>query len=509
MNDIDQEPRVELIEISKSFGGVHALKSVSLKIFAGEILALCGENGAGKSTLMKVLTGAYAADKGEVRINGEAVRIESPIHGRKAGVGVIYQEFALANHLTVAENIYLNHISHKAIVNDKKIVEDANQIIKRLGFDLDPRAGVGTLTVAMKQVVEIAKALCEKAQVLILDEPSTVLAPPEIEQLHGLLRLLRAEGVGIVYVSHRLDEVFSLTDRVAVLKDGEFVGSRQTSELTMDELIRMMIGRSVSAMYPKKPEIVSDEVSFSAKKLTKAGEFSDISFDVRRGEILGFAGLVGSGRSEVMKAIFGAEGGFESGEVRLNGKDVNNPTVFRAVRNGFGLVPENRKEEGLLLNERIDHNITLPILHRLTNATGMINSRKERKICNEQVESLSIKAAGLDAEVGSLSGGNQQKVVLAKWFSSGSEIIIFDEPARGVDVGAKVEIYKLINEMAMSGKPVVVVSSEMQEVIGLCNRVLVMGEGEIRGELTGDDITEDNILRLAIVGKEGSPRYAN
>ncbi|HIJ70617.1 MAG TPA: sugar ABC transporter ATP-binding protein [Planctomycetes bacterium] len=498
------EYRVEMTGIGKSFGGVNALKDVSFRVRPGRIHALVGENGAGKSTLMKILSGAYSKDAGWIKIDGKEVSIPNPHTGRKLGIAIIYQEFALAPDLTVAENIYLDHLgSKKGFINRSRLYRDADELINSIGFEINPRSTVGDLTVAYQQVVEITKALSEKAKILILDEPTSVLAPRETERLFEVLRRLKQQDVSIIYISHRLDEIFRIADVITVIKDGVVTGSVGPAEVSTDDVISMMIGRKLAAMFPKRDCAIGDEL-FCVENLTKGKEVRNFSFSVRAGQVLGIAGLVGAGRTETMRAIFGADPK-DTGTITLDGRPlkINSPTD--AVKAGIGFVPEDRKEQGTILSMSVRKNVTMPSLSERFSGFGFIKQAAEKKNTKKLIEKLAIKTSSTETDVADLSGGNQQKVVLAKWLGTDCRVIILDEPTRGVDVGAKVEIYNLINELAADGLAIIVISSEMTEIIGICDRVLVMRAGCVQGVLEKDELTEENIMNLAIVKQ---PAYA-
>jgi ribose transport system ATP-binding protein len=488
---------VEMTNITKSFGGVHALNNVSFKIKPGEIHALVGENGAGKSTLMKILAGAYQKDKGEIKIDGKAVNISSPHAGRKLGIAIIYQEFALAPDLTVAENIYLDHLSSKkGLINWSQLYRKAGDLIKGIGFEINPRSIVGQLSVAYQQVVEITKALSENAKILILDEPTSVLAPREVQHLFEILRKLKQQNVSIIYISHRLDEVFKIADTITVIKDGCVMGTAGPTDVTTDDIINMMIGRKLTTMFPQRKTRIGKEI-FRVESLNRGNKVKDVSFSVRAGEVLGIAGLVGSGRTETVRAIFAADSP-DTGKIILDDNVLKIDSPRDAVRAGIGFVPEDRKAQGAVLSMSVRANVTMPSLHNVTAKLGLIKKTKEKKITQDLIRKLTIKTTSTETNVTDLSGGNQQKVVLAKWFGTDCKVIILDEPTRGVDVGAKVEIYNLINELADRGLAIIVISSEMVEVIGICDRVLVMREGRIQQILEKDQLTEENIMRPAI-----------
>lgn len=489
--------RVEMRGIRKSFSGVPALRNVDLRIRPGEIHALVGENGAGKSTLMKILAGAYAKDAGEILIDGKPVEIHSPRDGKANGVGIVYQEFELAPDLTVAENIFLDRLSEQKIIRWKPLFEQARKELDKLGFDIDPRKKVKQLTVAYQQIVEIAKVLSSNAKILVMDEPTAVLTPREAEKLFALLNKLRAENVSIIYISHRMEEIFELADTITVMRDGEVTGFGRKEDLTTSGVIEMMIGRKLDTLFPSRQNEIGEEI-LRVEGLTGKG-FSDISFHVQQGEVLGIAGLVGSGRTEIVRAIFGADKK-ESGKVFLRGRELKIRSPHDATKAGIGLVPESRKEQGLVVDFPIRANMTMSNICSAAPFAGVINGRKERALANELVKKLAIKASSIELAAKKLSGGNQQKVVLAKWFNTQSEVIIFDEPTRGVDVGAKIEIYNLINEFANRGLGVIIISSELAEIIGMCDRVMVIAEGKKTGELGKESLNELEIMKLAVGG---------
>lgn len=490
-------PRVEMLNVSKAFGGIQALDDVSLQVDAGRIHAVVGENGAGKSTLMKILSGAYHKDAGVIRIDGRDEKISSPAIGRRVGIGIIYQEFSLAPDVTVAENVYMNRMSERfGVVPWKQLNRNADELIRGLGFTISPRRLVRTLSVAHQQVVEIAKALSENVKVLILDEPTAVLAPHETLKLFEVLRRLAEQDVAIIYISHRLNEVFEIAKTVTVLRDGKVSGRVEVEESNIDEVISLMIGRNLEAMFPSRKATIGDEV-LRVERVRAGHRVNGVSFSVHKGEVLGIAGLVGSGRTETVRAIFGADR-MDHGKVYLNASEVSLGSPGDAVRAGFGFVPEDRKGEGVVLAQSVRNNISLTRLRKVSNVLGIIDKRVENSIADRFVRALRVRCDSINARVYQLSGGNQQKVAVAKWFGLGKQLMIFDEPTRGVDVGAKTEIFRLINELAESGCGVVMISSEMIELIGMCDRVLVMHDGAVQGELEGDNLTEEAIMRLAI-----------
>ncbi|MBY3465833.1 sugar ABC transporter ATP-binding protein [Rhizobium laguerreae] len=487
---------VKLKSISKSFGGIHALKSVDFDVRRGEVHALLGENGAGKSTLMRVLGGEMVPSHGEVVIDDKQVVFRDPRDARALGIVVIHQELALAPDLTVAENIFLGELP---VISHASLRKRAKELIDRLGFKIDPGRIAGTLAVAHQQVVEIAKALSQDIRIIVFDEPTAVLAAQDAMKLHGIIRGLRDRGVGIVYISHRLDEVFDIADRMTVMKDGQTVGTVATSDVKIDDIIRMMVGRPISAMFPERGKRVIGQEMLKVEHLNAGRMVRDVSFSVRSGEIVGLGGLIGSGRTEVARVIFGADP-LESGTITLKGKVLKPKSPKDAVEAGIGLVPEDRKQQGVILDKPIRVNSTMAKMSSVVNAFGFLKRTKERADVRALGKSLRLKASSVDAPVSSLSGGNQQKVVLAKWFHADGDVIILDEPTRGVDVGAKSEIYALVNKLAEDGKAVLVISSEHQELFGLCDRVLAMGQGRIRGELTPETYSEENLLGLSMTG---------
>ena len=498
----DVRPLVELRGIDKRFAGIHALSGVDLTIRGGEVHAMVGENGAGKSTLMRVLGGEHRPDAGEIRIDGEAVRLSGPVDAIARGISVIHQEMALAPDLTVAENIFLGELP--ARIGWRALNARARDLIEQLGFDISPRRTVSELSVAHQQVVEIAKALSRKARVLVFDEPTAVLSMGDAQRLLEIIRGLRAAGVGIVYISHRLDEIYAISDRITVLKDGRKVDTVTPGAVPVDALIRMMVGRPLNQLFGEKPARTVGEEILKVARLTLPSGVSDVSFALRRGEVVGLGGLVGSGRTEVARAIFGADG-ITSGSLTLHGRPYRPRAPKSGVEGGIALVPEDRKGQGVVLDMAIRKNATMARTGPVTRG-GFFAPAAERRTVRKLIESLRIKLGTMDDPVSSLSGGNQQKVVLAKWFHAGGEVVILDEPTRGVDVGAKTEIYSLIHRMASEGKAVLVISSEHAELFGLCDRVLVMGEGRLRGELLPPDFSEEKLLTLSMAGGPAQER---
>ena len=494
----DERYHVDMVDICKTFGGVKACQNVSLRVKSGEIHALVGENGAGKSTLMKILSGAYLKDSGDIYIKSNKVSISNPKNGIDNGISVIYQEFALINSLTVAENIFIDKLHDKGrLINWKRLREKAKNVLESLGFgNIPSNKIVSELSVAHQQVVEICKALAREASVLILDEPTSVLASGEVEQLFKLLRNLRDKGVAIIYISHRLEEIFRLCDRITVMKDGQCVGTYDTPELDEKKLVSLMIGRTLESYFPHREPNIGKTV-FKALNINAGRAVKNVSFEVREGEVLGISGLVGAGRTETLRAVFGADS-MDSGRIFLNGRQIKIKSPASAVRQGVGLLPEDRKAHGVLLKMPIRTNITLTRLKSFRGPFGVLNKQKETAYVNDIVAKLSIKAASVDDNVNSLSGGNQQKVAIAKLLASDCKVLILDEPTRGVDVGAKIEIYKIINDLVGQNYAVIMISSEMMEVIGMCDRAIVMKGGSVAGELNKDELTEQNLINYSM-----------
>jgi len=485
---------LQMSGIVKRFPGVQALDDARLDVRAGEIHGLVGENGAGKSTLMKILCGAIPKDGGSIWVSGREVVIRSPQDAHALGIRMVHQEFNLVPKLSVAENILLGRLGTGRLVNWTRIRAEAETILKRLNMVMDVTAPVGALSIAQQQMVEISKALSAKAVLLILDEPSATLTDHELETLFRVLRGLRDEGMGIVYISHRLEELFEIAQRVTIMRDGRTVSTRDMSDITRDEIIRLMVGRELAEEFPRLPR-TPGQIKLEARNISRRGVFSSVSLALRAGEIVGLTGLVGSGRTEVARALFGADPP-DSGEIIVRGKRAYFRSPRLAIDAGVGFLTEDRKCQGLVLGMTIRENITLAKLSAL-GPCGLISPRMERKIAEEMIRKLTIKTPSTEQYARNLSGGTQQKVVLAKWLFTGCDILIFDEPTRGIDVGAKAEIYRMINELAAGGAAVLVISSELPEIIGLCDRVLVMHEGHLQGELQPPDISQEAIMRLA------------
>mgnify|MGYP001291932926 FL=1 len=491
---------VSMEGIDKAFPGVQALDGCRFELLAGEVHALVGENGAGKSTLMKVLTGVYRKDAGRIVYQGQEVDIPNPRAAWEMGIGIIHQELNLIPHLTVAQNIFIGREPRRwprFLLDEKELNERAQRLLESVKLDVDPRARVADLTIAKQQLVEIAKALSYNSQVLIMDEPTSALSDAEIQELFRIIRELKAKGVGIVYISHRMDEIKQICDRVTVMRDGRTVGTVNAQEVSVDQIVSMMVGREIYATAQPAPNEGASEVVLEVRSLSRGRAFQDVSFSLRKGEILGFAGLMGAGRTEVARAVFGADP-IDSGEIYVNGKRVEIKSPADAVRLGIGYLPEDRKRHGLMLDLDVEANTIVATLQRYAAALGWVQKSKARREVQAYVEQLGVKTPGLEQRVRYLSGGNQQKVVLAKWLAKNCDILIFDEPTRGIDVGAKGEIYKLLNDLTVrQGKSVIMISSELPEILRMSHRIIVMCEGRITGELVAHEATEEAIMRLA------------
>ena len=497
----ERDLALEMRGIEKAFPGVHALRSVDLQVRTGEILGLVGENGAGKSTLVKILAGAYRRDEGTVTVAGEPVVDATPHAMIERGVAVIYQEPSLAPHLSVAENIHLGRLpTRRGLVDRRRLAEETLVVAERLGLRLEPEAMVGSLSVAGRQMVEIAKALSRDARLIVLDEPSAVLADAELEGLFRVMRRLAERGVSFIYISHRLNEVFRITDRVTVMKDGRVVATEPTPALTHDRLVRLMVGRDIDDIYgarvgTRDPSAPGRPPALVVRGLTRGAAFADVDLSIERGEILGIAGLAGAGRTELLRAIHGADP-VDAGTIEVDGVPVVIRSPRDAIRLGIGLLTEDRKGDGLLLRQSVAANVTIARLRDVARR-GVIANRRERSLVDGHIRRLAIRTPSALAIVRNLSGGNQQKVVFAKWLHARCRVLLIDEPTRGVDVGAKREIYGLLRALAADGVAIALVSSELPEIIGLSDRVVVLREGRITGRLTGQEATEERIMALA------------
>lgn len=490
---MDNNYILTLKNITKEFPGVKALDDVTINIERGTIHGLVGENGAGKSTLIKVLAGIYQPNKGEIILDGKPCRFNSPIEARRAGISVVHQEIKLAEPLSVAENMFLGNVQLKnGLVDWKGMRRRAREIVEDLGMDIDINAQVSSLTVAKKQIVEIMHAINNNSRILIMDEPSAVLTDRELEVMFRIVKQLRDKGITIIYISHRLDEIFGLCSNVSVLRDGCHIDTIPVASVDRQGLINMMVGREMGQEYPKEVGNVGGTI-LEVKNLSR-GILRDISFEVKSGEVFGISGLVGAGRTELARAILGIDKP-ESGEVYVRGKKVHYRTFADAIRDGLGLIPEDRKLQGLVQIMSVKRNTTLVNMKRVLHA-GVISSSLEEKLSKEYANKLHVVTPSMETEVQYLSGGNQQKVVIAKWLFQNSEILFLDEPTRGIDVGAKAEIYRLINRMAKEGKTIIMISSEMPELLGMCDRIMVMHEGHKMGELNAAEATQAKIMAL-------------
>jgi ribose transport system ATP-binding protein len=487
---------LQLKNISKTYPGVVALHEVSLEIIRGEVHALVGENGAGKSTLIKTCTGAVTPNKGQIVVNGKEFSAMSPKMAKENGIAVIYQEFNLVDELSAAENIFLGKAIRKGIRIDRRAMEERSaELFNMLAIDINPRELVRNLTVGYQQLVEIAKAVSEKAQILIMDEPSAPLTNAEVGKMFEMVDRLKAQGVTIIYISHRMDEIFRLSDRVTIMRDGRKIETLRTSDTSVEHLVTAMVGRELKETYPARSnDSIKEDVLLETRCLSGNG-LKDISFSVRRGEILGLAGLIGAGRTELAELLFGVKPK-SSGHIFFNGQALVSKTPRDAINSGIALVPEDRKRQGAFLDIDIKSNISMAVLGRISRLS-VVNKRQEQSIAESYKSSMSIKTPGLFQKIKNLSGGNQQKVIIAKWLATMPELIILDEPTRGIDVGAKHEIYKLINELVESGKTILMISSEMEELLGMADRIIVLSEGRISGEIAKKDFNQELIMSYA------------
>jgi ABC-type sugar transport system ATPase subunit len=491
-----EQPLLEVRDISKRFPGVQALDQAHLDVNRGEVLALVGENGAGKSTMMKILSGVYQPDSGTILMDGQEVTPKDPVTARDdLGISIIYQEFNLALNLSVAENIYLGRFpTRRGFVHFDRLYREAGDFLELLGANLDPRASVSRLTVAQRQMVEIAKAISYQAKLLIMDEPTAALTTRETETLFELARGLREKGVGIIFITHRLDEIFEIADRVTVLRDGKTVGTRPIGEADRGTVVRMMVGRDLSELFADKESQIGGPL-LEVQHLSTPDLLDDVSFELRQGEIVGLFGLLGAGRTDLARALFGV-GPTPSGEVRLGGKRVTVRSPADATRVGLGYVPEDRKLHGLVLPMTVRENVTLAVLRELSQAT-VVRRPQERKMTDRFIEDLDIRTPSREQKVNNLSGGNQQKVVVAKWLASDPKVLILDEPTRGIDVGAKAEVHAIMAHLAEQGVGILMISSELPEVLAMSDRILVMHKGRITGEFTREQATKENVMMAA------------
>jgi ribose transport system ATP-binding protein len=488
---------LKMEKIKKIFPGVIALDNVSMDLYRGEVHAICGENGAGKSTLMKVLSGIYQPDDGGLYLKGQPASIYGTQAAQRLGICIIHQELNLAPHLTVAQNIFLGRepLGYGKILDEKKLNKMASQILQSLHLDIGPTTLVRDLSISQQQMVEICKALSFKSEILIMDEPTSALSEAEIEELFRIIHKLKQEGVGIFYISHRLEELKHIVDRISVLRDGRYIGTWEYGQITMDEIIAKMVGRTLDEKFPPRTCQVGAKI-FEVQNISRQGLVKNVSFALYRGEVLGIAGLMGAGRTELARAIFGADRR-DGGKIFLEGQEITLNTPLEAINSGIAYLSEDRKRDGLALNLAVDHNITLANISAISNCFGVLVKSKETEEAGKFVDDLRIKTPSLDQKVVNLSGGNQQKIVIAKWLYRHSKVIIFDEPTRGIDVGAKFEVYELINELVRQGVGIIVISSELPEIIGMSDRIVVLHEGEVTGVITKAEATQERILNLA------------
>lgn len=493
---VQAEIVLEAKNITKRFPGVLALSDVNFRLVKGKVHALMGENGAGKSTLMKIIAGLYQADEGEIYLHGKKVSFQNPRQALNEGISMIHQELSPIMDMTVAENLFLGKEFCKGkMIDYKRMNMEARKLLERVGVDLPPTILMKNLSVSQMQMVEIAKAISYEAEIIIMDEPSASITEREVANLFEIVRKLKEEGRSIVYITHKMDEVFKIADEITVFRDGEYVGTYDADEITEHDLIVKMVDRELTEIYPVRRNQPGEEV-LKVENLTQEGVFENISFALKKGEILGFAGLMGSGRTEVMNALFGITK-LTSGNVYINGEKIEKLTPNKVISKGVGYVTEDRKGNGLVLGMSVFDNTILPSLTGLSGKLGWINKKKSLEVAEEYREKLNIKTPGLQQLAGQLSGGNQQKIVLAKWLIQNPDIIIFDEPTRGIDVGAKTEIYKLVAQLAEDGKAIIFISSEMPEILGMSDRVVVFYEGHKKGELTSKEITQERIMAYA------------
>jgi ribose transport system ATP-binding protein len=493
----DPQSLLRLENITKEFPGVLALSGVHFDLKRGEVHAVCGENGAGKSTLMKIVSGVYQPTEGTIIHKGKQVQYASPLQSEAAGIAIIHQELNLVPHLSVAENIYLAREPRRGfLVDRKKLRENAKRCLDRLGVDINPDQAVRGLSVAQCQMVEIAKALSLDAEVLIMDEPTSSLTEQETRLLFKVIRDLKASGVGIVYISHRLDEMAEIVDRVTVLRDGRYISTDDFAAITVDDIVTRMVGRSLEEKFPERTCKPSDEIIFSVEGLTRTGVFSDVSFSLRRGEILGFAGLMGAGRTEVARAIFGADP-LDAGRIEFGGRELSIKSPRDAINEGIAYLSEDRKSDGLAVKMSVAANATLANMEEVSSRFGLIDFKKHDEVARQYVDLLNIRTPSIHQVVRLLSGGNQQKIIIGKWLFRKSRILFFDEPTRGIDVGAKFAIYKIMDELAAQGIGVILISSELPEVLGLTDRIAVFHDGKITGILNTADTNQEEIMRYA------------
>ncbi|MEG1002298.1 MAG: sugar ABC transporter ATP-binding protein [Clostridium sp.] len=493
-----KKPMLKMEGVSKSFPGVKALDNVNITAYGGEVTALMGENGAGKSTLMKILSGVYTKDEGKIFLQG----VEANIHGIKSaedlGVTIIHQELSVINNLTVAENIFLGNekVNKFGKIDKKLMLERSKMFLEQIGCDVNPNELAGNLNVGEKQMIEIAKALTKNAAVIIMDEPTTALTEVETKNLFKVIENLKSKGLAIIYISHRMEEIFAICDSVEVLRDGKYAGTARIADIDNDKLITMMVGRKIEDQFPYRV-VKKGKVILDVKNLSSKAGVENASFEVKEGEILGVAGLMGSGRTELAKTIFGAYKKTD-GTVEINGKKLHGGNIGEAIKNGICYLSEDRKKEGCVLGLSVSDNMTIANLNRYENKMLVLDKKKEASDVDDYINKIRIKTPSPEQYIKNLSGGNQQKVILAKWLLTKPEVLIIDEPTRGIDVGAKKEIYELLNELKASGKAIIMISSDMPEVLGISDRIMVMSEGKITGEVSREEATQEKIMKLAV-----------
>ncbi|HBG0613701.1 TPA: sugar ABC transporter ATP-binding protein [Clostridioides difficile] len=492
---------LKLSNIAKEFPGVKALDNVNFELFHGEVHALLGENGAGKSTMIKILTGAHSKTSGKFIFQDKEIENISPDVSKKIGINAIYQELTVFDELTVAQNIFMGkEINGKVLTNDKKMNEEAKKIFDNMGIDVNPNSLVKELSIAQKQMVEIARVLSSETKVLIMDEPTSSISKKETEILFRLIKGLKDSGVSIIYISHRMEELFEICDRITIMRDGKTVSTLNTKDVSSEEeLVNLMIDRKLDQFFPKRKVEIKEEI-MRVENLTKNNVFNDVSFNIRKGEILGIGGLVGSKRSEIVEAIFGLRT-YDSGKIYLNNEEVKFKTPSDAIENGLGLITEDRKGTGLFLQMSVKENTTMAGLKKISKFKSIIDRKKEKEILEKYIEALRIKTPHMNQVIQSLSGGNQQKAIIARWLLLQPDILIMDEPTRGIDVNAKAEIYNLMGNLVESGVSIIMISSEIPELISMSDRIMVMREGHISGFLEGEEMVENNVLKLAFGGK--------
>ena len=495
-------PFLELENISKTFPGVKALNKVKFDIYPGEVHSLVGENGAGKSTLIKVMSGAHQPDEGGIiKINGEQVKISNPIDAIKKGISVIYQDFSLFGNLTVAENIVINQIieKNKLLLNWKEIRIKAEKALNVVGIKINPNEIVDNLSVAKKQMVAIAGAIAHNAKMIIMDEPTSALSKQEVENLYRIVDMLKSKNIAVMFVSHKMDELFKVSDRFTIFRDGQYVDTVKASDIDKKTLIAKMVGRDVNILNYANLNI-KEEVVLEIKGLSKKGNYKNINLKLYKGEVLGITGLVGAGRSELFQTIFGILKA-DSGKIILEGEEINLNSPWTALKKGIGYIPESRQTQGLVLEKKVSENITLPLLKNFTNKLGIINTKKQSSLVHDLIDKLDVRPKDENLTASQLSGGNQQKVVIAKWIATNPKILIVDEPTNGVDIGAKADIHKILRELAKNGTSIIVISSELPEILSISDRILVMRKGCISGEFKNSNLTQEAIMEKAVINK--------